>query len=189
MSETVRVRFAPSPTGDLHLGNVRTALYNWLYARHMKGVFILRVEDTDKERSSDAHCESLMDIMTWMGLKWDEGPRVGGPYASYKQSERTPLYEEHLTRLKEKNLVYPCYCTEEELDLERKRQLGRGHMPKYGGKCKKLTPVERQKLDAEGRTSVLRFIVPPGAVVMHDEVRGAVTFPDDQLGDFVLTRS
>jgi nondiscriminating glutamyl-tRNA synthetase len=189
MSEQVRVRFAPSPTGDLHLGNVRTALYNWLYARHTKGVFILRVEDTDKERSSDAHCESLMDIMTWMGLKWDEGPRVGGPYASYKQSERTPLYEEHLARLKEKNLVYPCYCTEEELDLERKRQLGRGHMPKYGGKCKKLSLEERKKLDAEGKTSVLRFNVPSGAITVHDEVRGEVVFPDDQLGDFVLTRS
>ncbi len=189
MSEQVRVRFAPSPTGSLHLGNVRTALYNWFYARHTKGVFILRVEDTDKERSSDAHCEELMDIMTWLGLKWDEGPRVGGPHAPYKQSERTVIYEEHLEKLKAKNLVYPCYCTEEELELERKRQLGRGHMPKYGGKCKKLTPEERQKFDAEGKTSVLRFIVPAGEVVVNDEVRGEVVFPDDQLGDFVLTRS
>jgi nondiscriminating glutamyl-tRNA synthetase len=189
MSETVRVRFAPSPTGSLHLGNVRTALYNWLYARHNRGVFILRVEDTDKERSSEAHCEELMDILTWLGLKWDEGPRVGGPYASYKQSERNPIYEEHLRSLKAKNLVYPCYCTEEELELERKRQLGRGHMPKYGGKCKNLTPEERKKLDAEGKTSVLRFIVPPGEIVVHDEVRGEVRFPDDQIGDFVLTRS
>jgi len=189
MSETVRVRFAPSPTGSLHLGNVRTALYNWLYARHTKGVFILRVEDTDKERSSDAHCEELMDILTWLGLRWDEGPRVGGPHASYKQSERTAIYEEHLSRLKAKNLVYPCYCTEEELELERKRQLGRGHMPKYSGKCKKLTVEERKQLDAEGKPSVLRFIVPPGEIVVHDEVRGEVRFPDDQLGDFVLTRS
>ncbi len=189
MSETVRVRFAPSPTGALHLGNVRTALYNWLYARHTKGVFILRVEDTDKERSSDAHCEELMEILTWLGLKWDEGPRVGGPYAPYKQSERTSIYEEHLERLKAKDLVYPCYCSEEELELERKRQLGRGHMPKYGGKCKKLTLDERKKLDAEGKTSVLRFIVPPGEILVNDEVRGEVIFPDDQLGDFVLTRS
>jgi nondiscriminating glutamyl-tRNA synthetase len=189
MSEQVRVRFAPSPTGDLHLGNVRTALYNWLYARHTKGVLILRVEDTDKVRSTDEYCEELMDIMTWLGLKWDEGPRVGGPYAPYKQSERTALYEEHLEKLKAKNLVYPCYCTEEELELERKRQLGRGHMPKYGGKCKKLTPEERAKLDSEGKTSVLRFIVPPGEILVQDEVRGEVRFPDDQLGDFVLTRS
>ena len=189
MSDTVRVRFAPSPTGSLHLGNVRTALYNWLYARHTHGAFILRVEDTDKERSSDAHCEELMDILTWLGLKWDEGPRVGGPYASYKQSERTAIYEEHLSRLKAKNLVYPCYCTEEELELERKRQLGRGHMPKYSGKCKKLTPEERKKFDAEGKPSVLRFMVPPGEIVMQDVVRGEVRFPDDQLGDFVLTRS
>jgi nondiscriminating glutamyl-tRNA synthetase len=189
MTEQVRVRFAPSPTGDLHLGNVRTALYNWLYARHTKGVLILRVEDTDKVRSTEEYCEELMDIMTWLGLKWDEGPRVGGPYAPYKQSERTALYEEHLEKLKSKNLVYPCYCTEEELELERKRQLGRGHMPKYGGKCKKLTPEERAKLDSEGKTSVLRFIVPSGEILVQDEVRGEVRFPDDQLGDFVLTRS
>ncbi len=189
MSEQVRVRFAPSPTGDLHLGNVRTALYNWIYARHTKGVFVLRVEDTDKERSTDTYCENLLDIMKWMGLNWDEGPRVGGPYAPYKQSERTSIYEEHLERLKAKNLVYPCYCTEEELELERKRQLGRGHMPKYGGKCKKLTVEERQKLDAAGNTSVLRFMVPPGEILVHDEVRGEVRFPDDQIGDFVLTRS
>jgi nondiscriminating glutamyl-tRNA synthetase len=189
MSEQVRVRFAPSPTGDMHLGNVRTALYNWIYARHTKGVFVLRIEDTDKERSTEAYCDNLLEIMKWMGLTWDEGPQVGGPYAPYKQSERTAIYEEHLELLKAKNLVYPCYCSEEELELERKRQLGRGHMPKYGGKCKKLTPEERQKLDAEGKTSVLRFIVPPGPIVVHDEVRGEVTFPDDQIGDFVLTRS
>ncbi|HEY5039065.1 MAG TPA: glutamate--tRNA ligase, partial [bacterium] len=125
----------------------------------------------------------------WLGLKWDEGPRVGGPYVPYKQSERTALYEEDLKRLKEKNLVYPCYCTEEELDLERKRQMGRGHMPKYSGKCKKLTPEEIKKFEAEKKPSVLRFIVPPGEVIIQDEVRGLVTFPDDQLGDFVLTRS
>jgi nondiscriminating glutamyl-tRNA synthetase len=189
MSEQVRVRFAPSPTGDMHLGNVRTALYNWIYARHTKGVFVLRIEDTDKERSTEAYCDNLLEIMKWMGLTWDEGPQVGGPYAPYKQSERTSIYEEHLERLKAKNLVYPCYCSEEELELERKRQLGRGHMPKYGGKCKKLTVEERKKLDAEGKTSVLRFIVPPGPIVVHDEVRGEVTFPDDQIGDFVLTRS
>jgi glutamyl-tRNA synthetase len=189
MADTVRVRFAPSPTGSLHLGNVRTALYNWFYARHTHGVFILRVEDTDKERSSDAHCEELMDLLTWLGLKWDEGPRAGGPYAPYKQSERTAIYEEHLNRLKAKNLVYPCYCTEEELELERKRQLGRGHMPKYGGKCTGLTEEERKKLDAEGKPSVLRFIVPAGEIMVNDEVRGEVRFPDDQIGDFVLTRS
>jgi nondiscriminating glutamyl-tRNA synthetase len=189
MTEQVRVRFAPSPTGDLHLGNVRTALYNWFYARHTKGTLILRVEDTDKVRSTEESCEELMDIMTWLGLKWDEGPRVGGPYAPYKQSERTAIYEEHLEILKSKNMVYPCYCTEEELELERKRQLGRGHMPKYGGKCKKLTLEERKKLDSEGKTSVLRFIVPSGEILVQDEVRGEVRFPDDQLGDFVLTRS
>ena len=187
--EKVRVRFAPSPTGDLHLGNVRTALYNWLYARHTGGVFILRVEDTDKVRSTDEACENLLDIMDWLGLRWDEGPRVGGPYAPYKQSERTVLYEEYLQKLKDSGKVYPCYCTEEELELERKRQLGRGHMPKYGGKCKKLTLEEIKALDDKGTPSVLRFIVPPGEILVQDEVRGEVRFPDDQIGDFVLTRS
>ena len=147
------------------------------------------MEDTDKVRSTEEYCEELMDIMTWLGLRWDEGPRVGGPYGPYKQSERTAIYEEHLEKLKAKNMVYPCYCSEEELELERKRQLGRGHMPKYGGKCKKLTPEERKKLDSEGKSSVLRFSVPPGEILVQDEVRGEVRFPDDQLGDFVLTRS
>src|SRR5208282_5624405 len=145
MSDKVRVRFAPSPTGDLHLGNVRTALYNWLYARHTGGVFILRVEDTDKVRSTDLACENLLDIMSWLGLKWDEGPRAGGLFAPYKQSERNALYEKYLQKLKESDKVYPCYCTEEELELERKRQLGRGHMPKYGGKCKRLDSEEKKE--------------------------------------------
>ena len=189
MSDRVRVRFAPSPTGDLHLGNVRTALYNWLYARHTGGVFILRVEDTDKVRSTDLACENLLDIMSWLGLKWDEGPRVGGPHAPYKQSERTALYEGYLQKLKDSGKVYPCYCTEEELELERKRQLGRGHMPKYGGKCKRLTADEIKELNQKGTPSVLRFLVPPGEILVQDEVRGEVRFPDDQIGDFVLTRS
>jgi nondiscriminating glutamyl-tRNA synthetase len=189
MSETVRVRFAPSPTGDLHLGNVRTALYNWLYAKHFKGVFILRVEDTDKVRSTEQSFESLLEIMKWLSLDWNEGPGVGGPYAPYRQSERTDIYEAQLVKLKAGNFVYPCYCSEEELELERKRQLGRGHMPKYGGKCLKLTEAERKQLDAEGKTSVLRFKVPAGEILVQDEVRGEVVFPDDQLGDFVLTRS
>ncbi len=187
--DKVRVRFAPSPTGDLHLGNVRTALYNWLYAKHTGGTFILRVEDTDKERSTPQHVESLMDILLWLGLKWEEGPRVGGAYAPYLQSERTATYESHLEILRKKDLLYPCYCTEEELELERKRQLGRGHMPKYGGKCLKLTVEERRQLDAEGKTFVLRFKVPAGETLVHDEIRGEVLFPNDQIGDFVLTRS
>ncbi len=189
MSEQVRVRFAPSPTGDLHLGNVRTALYNWLYAKHTGGAFILRVEDTDKVRSTEKSFESLLEIMKWLELDWTEGPGVGGPHAPYRQSERTAIYEEHLGKLKAGGFVYPCYCSEEELELERKRQLGRGHMPKYGGKCLKLTEAERKQLDAEGKTSVLRFRVPAGEIVVKDEVRGEVRFPDDQLGDFVLTRS
>ncbi|HET9870429.1 MAG TPA: glutamate--tRNA ligase family protein, partial [bacterium] len=181
--EKVRVRFAPSPTGDLHLGNVRTALYNWLYAKHTGGAFILRVEDTDKVRSTEKSFEGLLEIMKWLGLDWTEGPGVGGPHAPYRQSERTGIYAAHLEKLKAGGWVYPCYCSEEELELERKRQLGRGQMPKYGGKCLKLTEEERRKYDAEGRPSVLRFQVPAGAVLVQDEVRGEVVFPDDQIGD------
>jgi len=187
--DQVRVRFAPSPTGDLHLGNVRTALYNWLFAKHYNGVFILRVEDTDKVRSTEQAFESLLEIMKWLSLDWNEGPGVGGTYAPYRQSERTAIYEEYLNKLKVSGSVYSCYCTEEELELERKRQLGRGHMPKYSGKCLKLTDDERKQFDAEGKPSVLRFKVPSGEIVVQDEVRGEVIFPDDQLGDFVLTRS
>lgn len=187
--DQVRVRFAPSPTGDLHLGNVRTALYNWLFAKHYHGVFILRVEDTDKVRSTEQAFESLLEIMKWLSLDWNEGPGVGGTYAPYRQSERTAIYEEYLNKLKVSGSVYSCYCTEEELELERKRQLGRGHMPKYSGKCLKLTDDERKQFDAEGKPSVLRFKVPSGEIVVQDEVRGEVIFPDDQLGDFVLTRS
>ncbi|MGH7739083.1 MAG: glutamate--tRNA ligase, partial [bacterium] len=189
MTESVRVRFAPSPTGDLHLGNVRTALYNWLYAKHFNGAFILRVEDTDKVRSTEQSFESLLEIMKWLELDWTEGPGVGGPYAPYRQSERTELYSAHLEKLKAGGFVYPCYCSEEELELERKRQLGRGHMPKYGGKCLKLTDADRKELEAEGKPSVLRFKVPAGPIQVLDEVRGEVIFPDDQIGDFVLTRS
>ena len=109
--DQVRVRFAPSPTGDLHLGNVRTALYNWLFAKHYHGVFILRVEDTDKVRSTEQSFESLLEIMKWLSLDWNEGPGVGGPYAPYRQSERTAIYEEYLNKLKVSGSVYPCYCT------------------------------------------------------------------------------
>jgi glutamyl-tRNA synthetase len=189
MTEKVRVRFAPSPTGELHLGNVRTALYNWLYARHNGGVMILRIEDTDKVRSTQASVDGLLVILQWLGLKWDEGPQVGGPHPPYRQSERTSIYMEHLERLKKAGHLYPCYCSEEELELERKRQLGRGMMPKYSGKCRNLSAEDRAKLEAEGRKPVLRFIVPPGEIMFHDEIRGDVVFPSDQIGDFVLTRA
>jgi nondiscriminating glutamyl-tRNA synthetase len=189
MAEKVRVRFAPSPTGDLHLGNVRTALYNWLYARHTGGTFILRIEDTDKERSTEASVEGLLDILKWLGLQWDEGPQVGGPHASYRQSERTPIYVEHLERLKAGGHLYPCFCTEEELELERKRQLGRGQMPRYGGKCRGLSPSEGESLIASGKPFVMRFKAATVPVTVKDIVRGEVVFPADQIGDFVLTRS
>jgi len=189
MPEQVRVRFAPSPTGEMHLGNVRTALYNWLFARHTGGTFVLRIEDTDKVRSTEASVEGLLEILKWLDLQWDEGPLVGGPHAPYKQSERTALYREHLARLEASGHVYPCFCTEEELELERNRLLGRGLMPRYGGKCLRLDQAEREKSLAEGRPHVLRFKVPTREILVEDLVRGEVLFPPDQLSDFVLTRS
>jgi len=189
MPDPIRVRFAPSPTGDLHLGNVRTALYNWLYARHTGGTFVLRVEDTDKVRSTEASVEGLFAILKWLGLNWDEGPHVGGPHAPYRQSERTALYQAHLARLEETGVLYPCFCTEEELELERKRQLGRGQAPRYGGKCLGMPKEESSRRRAAGEAHVLRFKVPSREVVVHDLVRGDVSFPPDQIGDFVLTRS
>jgi len=189
VSDQVRVRFAPSPTGELHLGNVRTALYNWLFAKRHGGVFVLRIEDTDRERSTEASCRSLMEVLRWLGLSWDEGPEAGGPHAPYRQSERGNIYREHLERLKSSGAVYPCFCTEEELDIERKRQQGRGEMPRYGGKCRVLAPSEAASRVAAGDPHVLRFRVPKEEIVFTDEVRGEVRFPEDQIGDFVLTRT
>jgi glutamyl-tRNA synthetase len=189
LQQEIRVRFAPSPTGDLHLGNVRTALYNWLFSKHFDGKFILRVEDTDKVRSTEQAFENLLQIMKWLDLKWDEGPVIGGPFEPYRQSERTEIYKKYLNQLEKMELVYPCFCSEEELELERKRQLGRGQMPKYGGKCFHLTEQERANLKNQKKPFVLRFQVRTGEIRFMDAIRGEVVFPQDQIGDFVLTRT
>ena len=188
---SVRVRFAPSPTGFMHVGNARTALFNYLFARHHGGDFILRIEDTDTERHSEEAVKVIYEALRWMGLDWDEGPDKGGPYGPYRQSERLDIYRDFVEKLKEKGLVYECYCTPEELEQMRKEQLERGEPPRYTGKCRHLTEEEKARLRAEGRKPVLRFKVPEDRVIrFKDLVKGEIEINSRQLGgDFVIVRS
>lgn len=184
-----RVRFAPSPTGELHVGNARTALFNWLFARHYQGGLVLRIEDTDQVRTSRAFEANLLQDLAWLGIDWDEGPDKGGPCGPYHQSERFALYQTHLERLIAADLVYPCYCTDEELEAERLSLLSRKMMPRYLGKCRKLTAEDRKKLTAEGRPAAYRFHVPPGTIAFSDLIRGPMRFEGSALGDFIIVRS
>lgn len=186
---TPRVRFAPSPTGELHVGNARTALFNWLFARHYHGDFVLRIEDTDQVRTSKAFEANLLQDLAWLGIEWDEGPGKGGPFAPYHQSERLSLYRIHLERLIAAELVYPCYCTDEELEAERLSLMSQKMMPRYMGKCRNLTAETRNRLEAEGRPAAYRFHVPPGAIIFSDLIRGPMHFEGSALGDFIIVRS
>ncbi len=173
---TVRVRFAPSPTGALHIGGVRTALFNWLFARHHQGTFVLRVEDTDKTRSTDESIRIILDGMKWLGMDWDEGP--------FRQTERMDIYRSHVERLLKEKKAYYCYCSPEELDVRRKEAMAAGRPPKYDRKCLSLTaPVE-------GRTPAVRFLSQDdGETIVRDLIRGAVTFENRQLDDLIILRS
>jgi nondiscriminating glutamyl-tRNA synthetase len=184
-----RVRFAPSPTGDLHMGNARTALLNWLFARHYGGSFILRIEDTDQERSSKIFEKNLLDDLTWLGIDWDEGPTKEGLYGPYHQSERLDLYKNCLKQLMASDRVYPCYCTEEELEAERASLIARKIMPRYMGKCRHLSLEARQKLEKEGRRSAYRFKIGDEIMEFHDLIRGDMRFDSAVLGDFIIVRS
>ncbi len=174
--KNVRVRFAPSPTGALHIGGVRTALFNWLYARHYKGQFILRIEDTDQTRSTDESIQIILDGMKWLGLDWDEGP--------FRQTQRMDIYREHVDRLLKSGKAYYCYCTPEELEARRKEALAGGRPPKYDRKCRSLTaPVP-------GRTAAVRFLSSDeGQTIVRDLIRGAVSFENQQLDDLIIQRS
>jgi glutamyl-tRNA synthetase len=194
-SPDVRVRIAPSPTGPLHIGTARTALYNYLFARHVGGTFILRLEDTDVVRSSLAYEKDILDGLHWLGLVWDEGPGVAGddargPYAPYRQMKRLPLYAETAERLRAADLAYPCYCTADELEAERRR-LEAAHLPpRYSGRCAGLSAAERAAFEAEGRQPALRFRVGEGTVAFDDIVRGRVEIDVANLGgDFVIVRA
>ena len=186
---SVRVRFAPSPTGRLHLGNLRIAAFNWLFARRHGGRFVLRIEDTDPERTVPGSEASILDDLRWLGLRWDEGPDVGGPFAPYRQSERAPLHRAAVDELVARGRAYLCFCTAEELAGHRSATAG-GEVLRYPGTCRELSDARRAELSSSGRASVVRFRLPESdAVVIDDAVRGSVVFPMADLDDFVLLRT
>ncbi|MBE3570505.1 MAG: glutamate--tRNA ligase [Bacillales bacterium] len=189
MASEIRVRYAPSPTGHLHIGNARTALFNYLFARSQGGKFIIRIEDTDQKRNIEGGEQSQLKYLKWLGMDWDEGVDIGGPYGPYRQSERTDIYKKYYEDLLERGLAYKCYCTEEELEAERESQLARGEMPRYSGKCRHLTKEQREALEAEGRQPSIRFRVPEGKVYEFDDiVKDHVSFESDGIGDFVIVK-
>ena len=191
MTERVRVRYAPSPTGDPHVGNIRTALFNWLYARHTGGTFILRIEDTDQSRSVEGALEAIFASLEWLGLDWDEGPRVGGPHAPYVQSERLPLYRKAVQTLLRQGHAYTCYCTPDELAEMRKAQQQRGESPGYDRCCRTLSDARRGEKESAGLSHVVRFMTPLEGppITTHDMVRGDVAVNPSTLDDFVILKS
>ncbi len=189
ISHVRRVRFAPSPTGDLHVGNARTALFNWLFAKHYGGDFILRIEDTDQERTSFVFEKNILEDLKWLSIEWDEGPEKDGSLGPYHQIQRLDIYDKYTKELISAGKVYPCYCTEEELETERASLLSMRMMPRYMGKCKRLTNKEREALESSGRKPALRFSVDKGAIEFNDLIRGEMKFEGDAIGDFIIVRS
>ena len=186
----IRVRFAPSPSGDLHVGNVRTALYDWAFARHTGGTFVLRIEDTDQSRVTSEYIASALGTLRWLGLDWDEGPEKGGEYGPYLQSERLPVYAEWLGRFLAEGQAYYCYCTPEELAARREAARSAGGGPSgYDAHCRVLTAEQVAAYQAEGRKPVVRFKMPAGSTTFTDLVRGEVTFDHAHVPDFVLARA
>jgi len=185
----VQVRFAPSPTGSLHVGNCRTAILNWIYAKKMNGRFLLRIEDTDVERSTKESEEGIYDDMKWLGLNWDEGPEVEGEYGPYRQSERISIYKSEAEKLLREGKAYRCFCTQEELEREKEEQLKKGHPPKYSRKCMKLTEKEISKLISMGKEYSIRFHVQECDIEVNDLVMGNIHFKSDVISDFIILRS
>ncbi len=186
----MRVRFAPSPTGHLHVGNARTALFNWLMARGSGGAYILRIEDTDVERSTRESEASVLEDLRWLGLQWDEGPDIGGPHGPYRQSERLPIYREHAQRLLAEGRAYYCFCAAEQLEADRQAALASGLPPRYSGRCRRIAATAARDRVEAGEPAVVRFKVPEQRdVVFEDLVRGEVRFRTEVIGDPVLVRS
>ena len=186
----LKTRFAPSPTGLIHFGNVRTALFNVLLAKKTHGVFLLRIEDTDAERSREDYIEALQQDLRWLGLDWQEGESQGGPAAPYRQSQRGALYEKYLAQLEAQGKVYPCFCTALELEVSRKVQAAAGKPPRYSGKCAHLKAEEAARKKADGLPYTLRFRMPKSeALTFDDMVRGPQKFPSEDIGDFIIRRS
>ena len=186
----MRVRFAPSPTGPFHIGGARSALFNWLLARKTGGKLILRIEDTDLERSSRESEENIKNALKWLGIDWDEGIDIGGEYGPYRQTERLPIYAEYTERLLASGKAYRCYCTDQELDAERQKLMAEGQTPRYLGKCRQLTAADEAALLAEGRKPTVRFRVPENQdITFQDAVRGTVSFDSNGIGDYVIVKS
>ncbi|MGH9338643.1 MAG: glutamate--tRNA ligase [Acidobacteriota bacterium] len=186
---TVRVRFAPSPTGHLHVGNVRTALYSWLYARQKGGAFVLRIEDTDLARSERRFEDQLIEDLKWLGLTWDEGVDIGGSHGPYRQTDRFDIYRDYAERLLHEGRAYYCFCPPELLEEERQRQLAAGEQPAYSGRCRAIPPEEAKSRVANGEEAVLRLKVREGTIGFEDIVFGPIEVDCSIIGDFVLLRS
>ncbi|QQE78549.1 glutamate--tRNA ligase [Alicyclobacillus sp. SO9] len=187
---TVRVRYAPSPTGHLHIGGVRTALFNYLYARHNQGQFILRFEDTDLDRNVAGAEEEMLKGFKWLGFEWEEGPDRGGPFGPYRCTQRLDIYRDRLEKLKGQDQAYPCFCTSEELEEDRQRALAEGRMPRYSGRCRHLSESERREKMERGLPYNWRFAIPAGIPLeFEDDIRGQVHFESDDIGDFVIVKS
>ena len=184
----VRVRFAPSPTGDLHVGNIRTALFDWAYARHTNGKLIFRIEDTDRERVTDEYIQAAIDTLKWLGLNWDEGPEVGGQYGPYLQSQRLDIYAEWAQKFLDQGDAYHCYCSGDELEERRQLQMKNNQAPGYDGKCRDLSNTQIDEYKAQGRKPVVRMRMPQGETVFTDAIRGEVKFEHLYVPDFVLVR-
>ena len=189
MIPTVRVRFAPSPTGFLHIGNARTALYNYIFAKHHHGTFVLRIEDTDVERSTEALTDRILEDLQWLGIRWEEGPDRGGKDGPYLQSQRLSLYLGYANQLLEEGKAYKCFCSPERLDALRKEQLSKGTMPRYDGRCRSLSREDIAGMESEGQYPVLRFHVKRGTIVFEDLVHGRMNFDAEGIGDFIIVRS
>ena len=189
MAKEIRTRFAPSPTGDLHVGNIRTALFDWAYARHTGGKLIFRIEDTDRERVTDEYIGRAIDTLKWLGLQWDEGPETGGPYGPYLQSQRLHIYSEWASRFIAEGFAYNCYCSPEELETRREKQRELNQAPGYDGKCRNLSEAQVREYESEGRKPVIRMRMPDGETRFVDAIRGEVTFDHKFVPDFVLMRA
>ncbi|MCF2940213.1 glutamate--tRNA ligase [Paenibacillus alkaliterrae] len=189
MTAEVRVRYAPSPTGHLHIGNARTALFNYLYARNRGGKFIIRIEDTDVKRNVAGGEESQLKYLKWLGIDWDESIDVGGGYGPYRQTERLDIYSKYWQELLDRGLAYRCYCSEEELEQEREAQIGRGETARYSGQHRSLTEEQRLAFEAEGRIPSIRFRVPENRTYAFDDiVKGSISFDTAEMGDFVIVK-
>lgn len=188
VDKKVRVRFAPSPTGDLHVGNIRTALFDWAYARHTGGTFIFRIEDTDTTRVTDEYIAAAIDTLRWLGLQWDEGPEVGGEYGPYLQSQRLDIYAHWAQKFLDQKDAYYCFCTAEELEARREAQRAANVAPGYDGQCRNLSEDHIAAFRSQGRLPVIRMRMPDGQTTFVDQIRGEVSFDHKFVPDFVLVR-